>query len=142
MATDNAQTIRRLYERVLAPGGVEAPATADLMPEFFDPEIVFRQTSSVMGTAGDFHGYSGLIEAAREVAQAFAGLAFFPEVIEARGDKSPCQSGFARPDVRAARRSSRVSAISSRSGTRASCDGRRSTTPPTRCATFATSNGS
>jgi ketosteroid isomerase-like protein len=85
--SDNVETVRRLYEQVLAPGRMEDAATAEIVPQFFDPEVLVRQTRGILGTAGDFHGYQGIAESARELLQAFAGLDFVPEEIQATGDQ-------------------------------------------------------
>jgi hypothetical protein len=42
MASDNLETIRQVYERVLARGRMEDPATSQIVPELFDPEIHVR----------------------------------------------------------------------------------------------------
>jgi ketosteroid isomerase-like protein len=86
MARDNLETIRQVYERVLARGRVEDPTTSQIVPELFDPEIHVRQVSSLMGTAGDFHGYEGLVESGRETVQPFAELEFVPQEIQAVGE--------------------------------------------------------
>ena len=87
MSTENVETIRRLYERVLAPGRVTNPATGEIVPEFFHPDVEIHQTAAMFDSAGTFHGYEGLTEAAREIIQMFSGLGYFPERVEAARDK-------------------------------------------------------
>jgi ketosteroid isomerase-like protein len=87
MASDNLDTVREVYARVLAGGRMEDPATSEILPELFDPEIHVRQMSSLAGTAGDFHGYGGLAESGRETVRPFAELEFVPEEIQAVGDR-------------------------------------------------------
>jgi hypothetical protein len=96
MASDNVDTVREVYARVLARGRMEDPATSEILPELFDPEIHIRQMSSLAGTAGDFHGYGGLAESGRETVRPFAELEFVPEEIQAVGDVSP----YSRPQAR------------------------------------------
>jgi hypothetical protein len=62
---DDVETIRRLYAEVLGPGKLPDPATAELLPEFFDPDVEVREMTSLVGTAGSFHCYRGLMESNR-----------------------------------------------------------------------------
>jgi hypothetical protein len=39
--------------------------------EFFDPAVELRQSASLLGTAGTFHGYDGLARSARELFETF-----------------------------------------------------------------------
>jgi ketosteroid isomerase-like protein len=87
VASDNVEIVRQLYERVLAASRMEDAATAQIVPQFFDPEVLVRQMSRLLDTAGDFHGYRGLAESAREFVRAFAGMGFVPEQIQAAGDQ-------------------------------------------------------
>ena len=86
MSRENDETIRHLYDRLMTSGALQDSAAAEIVPEFFDPAVEVRQSSSVLGTAGIFRGYRGLAEAAREVVQAFADVDFAPERVEASGD--------------------------------------------------------
>jgi hypothetical protein len=59
---------------VLARGRMEDPATAEILPKLYDPEIHIRQLSTLAGTAGDFYGYDGLVASARETVRPLAEL--------------------------------------------------------------------
>jgi ketosteroid isomerase-like protein len=87
MAKDNFDTVRQVYARVLARGRMEDPATSEILPELFDPEVHLRQMSALAGTAGDFHGYAGVVESGRETIRPFAELEFVPEEMQAVGDQ-------------------------------------------------------
>ena len=88
MATsDNAEIVRRLYRRVMSDGRLEDPATADLVPRFFDPDVYVRQMSAIAGTAGAFHGYAGLVQSVGEVTREFSNPVFAPEEIKAVGER-------------------------------------------------------
>jgi ketosteroid isomerase-like protein len=84
---DNVETVREIYGRVLARGRIEDPATVAIVPELFDPEIHLLQMSSLMGTAGDFHGYEEFAESGRESVRPIAELEFVPEQIQSIGDQ-------------------------------------------------------
>jgi hypothetical protein len=62
MSQENIEIIHQLYERVIGAGKLEDEAAAQLVPEYFDPEIHLRQMSAFVDTTGDFHGYTGLRE--------------------------------------------------------------------------------
>ena len=85
MSQENVETVRRIYELVLAPG--RFPGTAEVMPRLFDPEVELRQISSMLGTARDFHGYRGLADAAREILQVTTDIGYVAEEVRAVGDR-------------------------------------------------------
>jgi uncharacterized protein len=87
MSEENVEVVRRIYELVLAPGRFAEPATAEVMPQLFDPEVELRQMSSVIDTAGNFHGYQGLANAAREILQTTADIGYVAEDVRAAGDQ-------------------------------------------------------
>jgi ketosteroid isomerase-like protein len=87
MSEENLEVVRRIYELVLAPGRFADPATAEVMPQLFDPEVELRQMSSMLDTAGDFHGYQGLADAAREILQATTDIGYVAEEVRAAGDR-------------------------------------------------------
>jgi len=55
--------------------------------EFFDPEVEVRQSASILGTEGTFHGYEGLVQSAREVIEPFQDVRFVPQGIADDGDQ-------------------------------------------------------
>jgi ketosteroid isomerase-like protein len=79
--------VRQVYELVMASGRLAEPATAELVPQLFDPEVEVRQMTTVVDTAGDFHGYQGLTEVAREIVQAIPDIGYVAEEIRAAGDQ-------------------------------------------------------
>src|SRR4051794_38368588 len=87
MSQKNVEIIEQLYQRVIAPGKLEDQAAAQLVPEFFDPEIHLRQMSALIDTTGDFYGYPGLRDSTRELFQSFSNIGFVPEEIRAAGDQ-------------------------------------------------------
>jgi ketosteroid isomerase-like protein len=87
MSEQNVEIVRRLYRRVLAADRTFDPATADVLPEFFHPDVHVRQMSEIIGTIGDFYGYEGIAASAAEMAGALSELAFVPEELHAGGDK-------------------------------------------------------
>jgi ketosteroid isomerase-like protein len=83
MSRENVDTIRRLYDEFLArPERVSSPEIL----QFFDPGVEVRQSASILGTEGTFHGYSGLARGAREVFEAFRGLHWVPIRLVESGD--------------------------------------------------------
>ena len=75
MSQENVETITRLYDEFLArPERVSDPR----LLLFFDPAVELRQTASILGTEGTFHGYDGLARSAREVFEAFRDLHWVP----------------------------------------------------------------
>ena len=75
MSQENVETITRLYDEFLSrPERVFDPAIF----QFFDPTVEVRQSASVLGTEGTFHGYDGLKRSAREVFEAFRDLHWLP----------------------------------------------------------------
>jgi ketosteroid isomerase-like protein len=87
MSEENVEIVRRVYDLVLAPGGLADPSTAEVVPDLFDPDVEVRQMSSVLDSAGDFHGYQGLADVAREVVQASPDVGYAIEEIRAAGDQ-------------------------------------------------------
>ena len=53
MSQENVETIARLYDQFLA--RPERLLSLDIL-EFFDPEVEIRQSASILGTEGTFHG--------------------------------------------------------------------------------------
>ena len=86
MSDANAEVVRRFYTEVLAPGRRDDPNLATVIPQLLDPDVEIEQTTSLVGTAGVFHGYDGLAESAREVFEAFAAVGFELLHLELRGD--------------------------------------------------------
>ena len=74
MARGSLETVREVYEPVLARGRMEDPATAEILPKLYDPEIHIRQLNTLAGTAGDSYGYDGLVESGREAVRPLAEL--------------------------------------------------------------------
>jgi ketosteroid isomerase-like protein len=87
MSQGNVEIVEQLYERIIATGKMEDPATARLVPEFFDPEVHLRQMSGFVDTTGDFYGYEGIVDSTRELVRSFSNLGFVPEEIRAAGDQ-------------------------------------------------------
>jgi ketosteroid isomerase-like protein len=85
--SDNAEIVRQLYRQVMSDGRLEDPATADLVPRFYDPDVYVRQMSAIAGTAGAFHRYAGLVESVGEVTREFSNPVFAPEEIKAVGER-------------------------------------------------------
>jgi ketosteroid isomerase-like protein len=92
MSEENIEVVRRVYELVLAPGRLADPSTAEIARDLFDPDVEVRQMSSVLDTAGDFHGYQGLADVAREVVQASSDIGYAIEKVRAAGDKVATES--------------------------------------------------
>ena len=55
--------------------------------EFFDPAVEIRQSASVLGTEGTFHGYEGLAQSTREVIESFHDVQFVPRDLADAGDR-------------------------------------------------------
>ena len=84
MSQENVETITRLYDEFLArPERVSDPGIL----QFFDPAVEFRQTASILGTEGTFHGYDGLARSARELFEAFRDIHWVPIQIIDGGDQ-------------------------------------------------------
>ena len=84
MSQENVETITRLYDEFLArPERVFDPGIL----QFFDPAVEVRQSASVLGTEGTFHGYDGLERIAREVFEAFRDLHWVPMRLIDGGDR-------------------------------------------------------
>src|SRR6185503_1528493 len=83
MSQGNVETITRLYDEFLArPEGVSDPG----LLQFFDPAVELRQSASILGTEGTFHGYDGLARSAQEVFETFRDLHWVPIRFTARDD--------------------------------------------------------
>lgn len=87
MSEEDVELVRRLYKEVLAGDRTFSPATVDVLPEFFDPEVHMRQMSQIIGTVRDFHGYAGIAASAAEMAEALGELEFVPEELHAAEEK-------------------------------------------------------
>jgi hypothetical protein len=75
MSQENVEIIARLYENFLA--RPERLLSAEIL-EFFDPAVEIRQSASILGTEGTFHGYEGLLQSARELIESFQDVQFVP----------------------------------------------------------------
>jgi ketosteroid isomerase-like protein len=75
MSQENVDTITRLYDEFLTrPERVSDPGIL----EFLDPAVELRQSASLLGTAGTFHGYDGLARSARELFETFRDFHWVP----------------------------------------------------------------
>ena len=75
MSQENVKTITRLYDEFLSrPERVYDPAIF----QFFDPAVEIRQSATLLGTDGTFHGYDGLARSAREVFESFRDIHLVP----------------------------------------------------------------
>jgi ketosteroid isomerase-like protein len=84
MSQGNVEIIARLYENFLArPERFMSPEIV----EFFDPAVELRQSASILGTEGTFHGYDGLLQSAREIIESFQDVRFVPRGIADAGDQ-------------------------------------------------------
>jgi len=92
--SDDVETVRQLYLHLMGEGRLEDAATAERLPRFFDPDVQVRQMSAISGTAGDFHGYAGVLESVREVVLEFADPVFVPEEIRAAGEQVAAAVSF------------------------------------------------
>ena len=83
MSQENVETITRLYDEFLArPERVSDPR----LLQFFDPAVELRQSASILGTEGTFHGYDGLARGAREVFESFRDYHWVPIRLIDSGD--------------------------------------------------------
>jgi ketosteroid isomerase-like protein len=83
MSQENVETITRLYDEYLArPERVSDPG----LFQFFDPAVELRQSASILGTEGTFHGYDGLARGAREVFESFRDYHWVPIRLIDSGD--------------------------------------------------------
>ena len=83
MSQENVETITRLYDEFLA----RPERLTDLeVLQFFDPAVEIRQSASLLGTEGTFHGYDGLADRAREVFETFRDLHWVPIRLMESGD--------------------------------------------------------
>jgi ketosteroid isomerase-like protein len=76
MSQENVEIIARLYDEFLA--RPERLASPELL-RFFDPAVEVRQSESLLGTQGTFHGYEGLRRAGREVFATFRWAHWVPK---------------------------------------------------------------
>ncbi|MEA2391199.1 MAG: hypothetical protein QOK31_1308 [Solirubrobacteraceae bacterium] len=84
MSRENVDTIARLYDEFLArPERVSDPEVF----QFFDPGIEVRQSASLVGTEGTFHGYEGMARGAREAFEGFRDLHWVPTRLVDGGDQ-------------------------------------------------------
>jgi ketosteroid isomerase-like protein len=84
MSRENVDTIARLYDEFLArPGRL---SDAEVL-QYFDPGIEVRQSASLVGTEGTFHGYDGLARAARESFEGARDLHWVPTRLVDGGDQ-------------------------------------------------------
>ena len=84
MSRGNLETIARLLRRVLSKP--ERLFDRGIL-RFFDPGVEVRQSVSMMGTEGTFHGYDGLARSARESFETFRGLHSLPTRLIDGGDR-------------------------------------------------------
>ena len=83
MSQENVETITRLYDEFL--GRPERVSDPGLL-QFFDPAVELRQSASILGTEGTFHGYDGLARGAREVFESFRDYHWVPIRLIDSGD--------------------------------------------------------
>jgi hypothetical protein len=78
MSQENVEILACLYENFLArPERIMSPEIV----EFFDPAVELRQSASILGTEGTFHGHDGLLQSAREIIESFQDVRFVPRGI-------------------------------------------------------------
>jgi ketosteroid isomerase-like protein len=83
MSQENLEIIRRLYEDFLSdPQRLASPETL----RFFDPHVEIRQSTSLAGTEGRFHGHEGVARVAREQFDVLRGLHLVPQRFVENGD--------------------------------------------------------
>ena len=82
----NVELVRRLYEQLMSSGRFEDRASAELLPRFFAPDVQMHQMVGMTGTAGDFIGYDGVVDAVRELVREFVDPVFATERIDAAGE--------------------------------------------------------
>ena len=75
MSQENVETVARLYDEFL--GRPERVSDPGLL-QFFDPAVELRQSASILGTEGTFHGYDGLARSARELFETFRDIHLVP----------------------------------------------------------------
>ena len=83
MSQENVETITRLYDEFL--GRPERVSDPGLL-QFFDPAVELRQSASILGTEGTFHGYDGLARSARELFETFRDIHWVPIRLIDSGD--------------------------------------------------------
>jgi ketosteroid isomerase-like protein len=75
MSQENVEAITRLYDEFLSrPERVFDPGIL----QFFDPAVELRQSATLLGTEGTFHGYDGLARSARELFETFRDIHWVP----------------------------------------------------------------
>ena len=83
MSQENVETITRLYDEFLArPERVSDPG----LLQFFDPAVEIRQSASMLGSEGTFHGYDGVARSGREVFETFRDAHWVPIRLVDGGD--------------------------------------------------------
>src|SRR3954451_14409949 len=75
MSQENVETITRLYDEFLARR--ERVSDPGLF-QFFDPAVEMRQSASMLGSEGTFHGYDGVRRSAGEVFETFQDAHWVP----------------------------------------------------------------
>jgi ketosteroid isomerase-like protein len=98
MSRENVEIVRRVYEtlnlaerRVARRGDQVLPSPeqiAEMMGELFDPDVEVQQMAGIVGTAGTFRGYDGLLRARAELAEGLVDLEWRPdEPFDELGDR-------------------------------------------------------
>jgi ketosteroid isomerase-like protein len=83
MSRENLELITRLYDEFLArPEQVSDPG----LLQFFDPAVEIRQSASMLGSEGTFHGYDGVARSGREVFETFRDAHWIPVRLVDGGD--------------------------------------------------------
>jgi ketosteroid isomerase-like protein len=83
MSQENVEIVRQLYNEFLSkPNRMFDSAVLG----FFDPDVEIRQSASLVGTGGTFHGYEDIERSARELFEVFRDLYFVPLRLFDSGD--------------------------------------------------------
>jgi len=64
---------------------MEDAASADAVPRFFDLDVEICQMSSILGSAGQFHGHQGVVASTLELVRESSDPTFIPEEIRGSG---------------------------------------------------------
>jgi len=78
MSQENVEIVRRIYGW-LNRGDFKGPGGRRLVRELFDPDVELQQLEDVVGTAGTFRGYEGLVKARDELTDALVDMQWHPE---------------------------------------------------------------
>jgi ketosteroid isomerase-like protein len=85
MSRENVEIVRRVYEtlnraesRTRRGDLLSSEQIAATMGELFDPDVELEQMAAILGTAGTFRGYDGLLRARAELAEGLADIEFRP----------------------------------------------------------------